>query len=66
MVELHDHRAAAPGEKGPDTTLREILDAASKAVDGAFADEPGVEIGLRQTLGLTYSELGMDEPALLE
>ncbi len=50
--------------QGRETTVREILDQAAKRVGKTFEDEPEVEIQLRQTLGETYSALGLYPQAL--
>ena len=55
--------AAAPQEQGPDVTMREILEAASKKIEGRFRDEPLVEASIRATLGSTYWRLGDYEAA---
>ena len=40
------------------TSVVSFLDAASKQLEGKFADEPLVEASIRHTLGSTYSHLG--------
>ncbi len=54
-------KAVAPSVeagKGKDITMREVLDEASKRIEGRFPDEPLVEAAIRQTLGETYLALG--------
>ncbi len=61
--------AAAPQEQGLDVTMREVLEAASKKIEGRFRDEPLVEASIRATLGSTYWRLGdyaAAEPYLAE
>jgi non-specific serine/threonine protein kinase/serine/threonine-protein kinase len=48
----------APGERGIDVTVREVLDAASKKIEGRFTDSPLVEASIRSTLAATYWGLG--------
>ena len=55
--------AAAPQEQGLDVTMREVLEAASKKIEGRFRDEPLVEASIRATLGSTYWRLGDYEAA---
>jgi len=50
--------AVAPGESGPDVTVREVLDVASKNIEGKFADRPLIEATIRLTLASTYWRLG--------
>ncbi len=45
-----------------DVTLLEILDNASRRLDGRFDERPIVEIALRTTLGSNYRSLGRSEP----
>jgi len=55
--------AVRPEARGPDVTVREILDEASAAIDEQFADTPLTEASLRSTIGLTYLKLGLYDPA---
>ena len=50
--------AVAPEAQGHDVTVREVLDAASRAVEGKFKSEALVEATIRTTLGNTYQSLG--------
>ncbi len=43
--------------KGREVTVRYVLDAASKSIEGKFEDAPLVEASIRQTLGRTYQGL---------
>ena len=52
-----------PDQRGPDVTVREVLDNASGALDGAFPDDPAIEGQLRRTLGSTYSSIAEYEAA---
>jgi len=44
--------------RGRQVTVREILDASSRKIEGRFKDEPLIEAAVRQTLGKTYTALG--------
>lgn len=44
--------------KGVNLTVREALDAAAANVDTKFAEQPDVELALRNVLGVTYRSLG--------
>ena len=52
-----------PEEKGRNVTVREVLDTASKKIEGKFADAPLIEASIRSTLGNTYKSLGEYPPA---
>lgn len=58
-------RAADPVRGGTsETTVREVLDAASEEVEGgALADQPLVEADVRRSIGGTYMMLGLYDPA---
>ncbi len=47
----------------PNVTVRTVLDRARDSIGGRFADQPLVEAGVRNTLGSTYSALGLYETA---
>jgi serine/threonine protein kinase/Tfp pilus assembly protein PilF len=49
--------------KGPEVTVRYILDAASDGMGDRFENEPLIEASIRQTLGSTYLSLGKYEAA---
>ena len=50
--------------RGRDVSVREALDAATARVDsGAMAEQPAVEIAVRNVIGTTYGSLGSFEPA---
>ena len=51
-------RANPYNEPDRDVSLREVLDRAATRLEGRFADDPLVEISIRQTLGVTYHQLG--------
>ncbi|MDY7095413.1 MAG: tetratricopeptide repeat protein [Acidobacteriota bacterium] len=60
--------AVAPERQGIDVSVREVLDTAAQRIEGQFPDQPLVEASLRQTIGQTYSLLGVfdaGEPHLL-
>jgi len=48
-----------PGVRGPDVTVREVLDAAASRLDDELASQPLVQAGLRTTMGRTYLSLGL-------
>ncbi len=50
-------------EKGPNVTVREVLDAASQTIEDELIDEPEVEAAARATLGKTYAGLSLYEKA---
>ncbi|MGD2110312.1 MAG: serine/threonine-protein kinase [Phycisphaerae bacterium] len=50
--------SVAPGERGPNVTMREVLDAASDRIGDRFDDKPLVEASIRLTLADTYWRLG--------
>jgi serine/threonine protein kinase/Flp pilus assembly protein TadD len=47
-----------PGGLGVNASIRAALDAAEPRIAKAFAQQPGVEVGVRNTLGITYRGLG--------
>jgi tetratricopeptide (TPR) repeat protein len=51
--------------KGPEVTVRYILDAASESMGDKFEGEPLVEASIHETLGSTYLSLGKYEAAQL-
>ena len=53
----------APGAQGREVTMRQVLDTASKNIEGKFQDGPLVEASIRTTLGDTYTQLGAYEQA---
>lgn len=56
---------AAPGTRpDPDLTVRTALDRAAARIDGSFAGRPLVEASIRQTIGATYLDLGLFQPAI--
>lgn len=55
--------AIAPAKQGLDTA-HEVLDAASKNIEGKFRDKPLVEASIRMTLANTYWDLGEYETAV--
>ena len=57
--------AVSPEEQGRDVTMRQVLDVASKSIEGKFSDEPLVEASIRWTLGHTYESLGEYQQAEL-
>jgi len=56
--------AATPEEsRGRKISVEEVLDAAARRVETAFAGEPGMEAAVRWTLGRSYASLGRDDRA---
>ncbi|MFB0553676.1 MAG: tetratricopeptide repeat protein [Phycisphaerae bacterium] len=49
--------------RGRDVTVREVLDVASRRIEGRFNDDPLVEASVRNTLGKTYNGLGLYKEA---
>ena len=54
------------GGLGKDVSLRAAVDAAQAAIGKAFADQPGVEAAVRDTLGEGYHYLGEQARAIKE
>ncbi|UCC30607.1 MAG: serine/threonine protein kinase [Phycisphaerales bacterium] len=56
-----DLLAAVDPVRTPDReiTMREVLDAASKRIEGKFENEPLIEASIRSTVGQTYQGLGL-------
>lgn len=50
--------SVSPEEQGREVMMREVLDAASKAIEGKFPKGPLIEASIRLTLGNTYNSLG--------
>lgn len=50
--------AAAPGARGANVTIREVLEGAALELDGKFPDRPLIEAELRTTIGKTFEGLG--------
>lgn len=55
--------SASPGEPGPATTVRQLLDRAAESVGTDLADRPLVEARLRHTIGRAYQSLGLYDDA---
>jgi tetratricopeptide (TPR) repeat protein len=51
--------APRPGKDGADVRVRELLDEAVRALGSGLEEEPLVEAELRNTLGMTYHQLGL-------
>jgi tetratricopeptide (TPR) repeat protein len=49
--------------RGPNVTVREVLDAAARRIEGSFNDQPLVEAALHATLFETYDALGLSSEA---
>ena len=50
--------------QGRDVSVRDALDAAAARIEaGAMAEQPAVELAVRQAIGETYGSLGLYEPA---
>ncbi len=48
----------------PNLTVREALDRAAEKIGGRFRDQPLVEATIRDTIGVSYSRLGLADSAL--
>lgn len=57
--------AADPTKSGPDVPIREVLDVAAQRVESELSDDPVIEATVRDTIGQTYLQLGIYEPAEL-
>jgi eukaryotic-like serine/threonine-protein kinase len=54
------YNQAGPNSKpDPDLTVRTALDRAAARIEGKFEKQPLVEASIRQTIGMTYVELGV-------
>ncbi|MGA7412350.1 MAG: serine/threonine-protein kinase [Bryobacteraceae bacterium] len=54
------YQQARPGSKpDPDLKVRTALDRAAARIEGKFEKQPLVEASIRQTIGMTYVELGI-------
>lgn len=54
------YQQARPGSKpDPDLKVRTALDRAAARIEGKFDKQPVVEASIRQTIGMTYLELGI-------
>ncbi len=51
--------APRPGKGGPDVAVRALLDDAVRELGSGLEEEPLVEAELRNTLGMTYHQLGL-------
>ncbi|MFG0276174.1 MAG: serine/threonine-protein kinase, partial [Phycisphaerales bacterium] len=49
--------------RGREVTVREILESASRRIDGELADQPEIAAALRTTIGSTYRALGRYDEA---
>ncbi len=50
-------------DTGHDATIREALDTAARQIDRSFADQPKIEMALRETMGSVYEALGLKADA---
>lgn len=55
--------ASRPSERGPDVTVRELLDEARTTMSARFAEKPHTEAGIRYAVGRTYQAIGLLGPA---
>jgi non-specific serine/threonine protein kinase/serine/threonine-protein kinase len=55
--------AVAPEGQGREVSMREVLDTAAERLEGRFADQPEVEASVRETIGSTYTSLGLLDEA---
>ena len=56
----------SPERMGKDVSMREVLDAAAKRIEGRFNDQPLVEASIRKTIANTYSGLGDYDQAVAQ
>jgi len=47
----------------PNITVRTVLDRAAQNIEGKFGKQPEVEVAIRDTIGNTYSQLGLYDQA---
>jgi eukaryotic-like serine/threonine-protein kinase len=52
-------QAGAGATADPNLTVRTALDRASEHIAGRFATEPLIEAAIRETIGVTYADLGL-------
>ncbi len=50
-------------DRGHDATIREALDTAARRIDRSFAEQPKIEMALRETMGSVYEALGLKADA---
>lgn len=55
--------APRPGDRGPNVTVRELLDDARSTMSERFAEMPLTEAGIRYAVGRAYLSLGLLQPA---
>lgn len=55
--------AVAPDQLGSDVKVREVLELASRSIEGRFERDPEVEAGIRLTLGRTFARLAVLDQA---
>jgi len=58
--------SADPSRRGREVTVVEVLDQAAAAVPDDLRDRPAIEARVRETLGLTYLELGELDAAVAQ
>jgi serine/threonine protein kinase/tetratricopeptide (TPR) repeat protein len=63
---LVDDLLGAPSLRGPDVTVRELLDEARSNIGNRFSDMPLTEAGIRYAVGRANEVLGLIEPARKE
>lgn len=55
--------ASRPSERGPNVTVRELLDEARLTMGERFAEKPHTEAGIRYAVGRAYQAIGLLGPA---
>jgi serine/threonine protein kinase len=64
MQAVSENQADRDEEPNPNLTVREAVDRAAKHIDHKFSDQPLVEAAIRESIGLTYEDLGQPDRAL--
>ncbi|HLJ48548.1 MAG TPA: serine/threonine-protein kinase [Bryobacteraceae bacterium] len=60
LAQAGSEAQAGTGKKSdPDLKVRTALDRAAAHISGKFAAQPAVEAAIRQTMGVTYADLGL-------
>jgi tetratricopeptide (TPR) repeat protein len=64
LAQASAYKQSGPSTKpDPDLKVRTALDRAAERIEGKFEKQPEVEAAIRQTMGQTYYDLGLDTEA---